>query len=312
MRKPDWLRVDLPSGEEWKRVAEVVERRHLHTVCDSARCPNKAECWGQSTATFMILGAICTRGCRFCAVERAIKGEPVRAEEPAELAAAVAELGLRYAVVTSVDRDDLHDRGAAHFAACIRAIKESDPTVLVEVLIPDYRQNEIKVVLDAGPDVVAHNVETVRRLQGLRDHRASYAASLHTLELAADRGGTPGAPQVKSSIILGLGETRTEVLEAMDDIRRTGCASLVLGQYLRPTKAQIEVVEYLTPEAFADYEREALERGFLSVVSAPLARTSYHARAGYEESGAKRPEAPRGAESKADPAVSRRKGREAR
>ncbi len=285
MPKPDWLRVEIPSGEGFKRVSEVLERRHLHTVCDSARCPNKAECWGQSTATFMILGSICTRGCRFCAVDRAVKGEPVRAEEPAELAAAIAELGLRYAVVTSVDRDDLHDRGAAHFAACVRAIKEAVPGVRVEVLIPDYRQNEIKAVLDAGPDVVAHNVETVKRLQGLRDHRASYAASLHTLELVADRRGSPGAPRVKSSLILGMGETRAEVLETMDDLRKAGCTSLVLGQYLRPSKAQIEVAEYVTPEAFADYGREARERGFRSVVSTPLARTSYHARAGFDEAG---------------------------
>lgn len=282
MRKPDWLKVALPSGENWRRVSAVLDRRGLHTVCDSARCPNKAECWGQATATFMVLGATCTRGCRFCAVERAPAGESVRAAEPVELAAAVAELGIRYAVVTSVDRDDLPDRGAAHFAACVRAIKEADPGVRVEVLIPDYRQGEIKSVLDAGPDVVAHNVETVERLQHLRDRRASFAASLHTLELAADRAGRSGRPLVKSSIMLGLGERRDEVLAAMDRLRAAGCRSLVLGQYLRPTAAQVEVAEYLRPEAFAEYAAEARSRGFSAVVAAPLARTSYHARGSFE------------------------------
>ena len=283
MRKPDWLRVGIPAGEGWRRVSSVLERRGLHTVCDSARCPNKGECWGQSTATFMVLGAVCTRGCRFCAVERAAAGEGVRAEEPAELAAAVAELGLRYAVLTSVDRDDLPDRGAGHFAACVRALKEADPGVRVEVLAPDYREGEIEVLLDASPDVVAHNVETVARLQGLRDRRASYEASLRTLSLAAARARADGGPLVKSSVMLGLGERRDEVLATMDDLYAAGCRSLVLGQYLRPTTAQVEVAEYVTPEAFAEYGREARARGFAAVVSAPLARTSYHARAGFEE-----------------------------
>jgi lipoic acid synthetase len=278
MRKPDWLKIAIPSGENWRRVSAVLERRGLHTVCDSARCPNKAECWGQATATFMVLGSVCTRGCRFCAVDRAVAGEPVRAEEPAELAAAVAELGIRYAVLTSVDRDDLPDRGASHFAACVRAIKDADPGVRVEVLIPDYQAGEIEAVLDAGPEVLAHNIETVERLQGLRDGRASYAASLATLKLAAAGRG----PLVKSSIMLGLGERREEVLAAMDDLRAAGCASLVLGQYLRPTAVQVEVAEYVAPETFADYAREARGRGFVSVVSAPLARTSYHARRSFE------------------------------
>jgi lipoic acid synthetase len=289
MRKPDWLKVSIPSGDNWRRVSEVLDRRGLHTVCDSARCPNKAECWGQATATFMVLGAICTRGCRFCAVERATSGEPVRAEEPAELAAAVAELGLQYAVLTSVDRDDLSDRGASHFAACVRAIRDANPGVRVEVLIPDYRLSEIRAILDAGPDVIAHNVETVKRLQNVRDRRASYVASLHTLELAAGRG--KAGPVVKSSVMLGLGETQGEVLATMDDLRAVGCGSLVLGQYLRPTEAQIEVAEYIAPEAFADYAREARARGFVSVVSEPLARTSYHARRSFEDGR----EAPSGA-----------------
>lgn len=277
-RKPEWLRVPIPSGAEWRRMSGLVERRGLHTVCDSARCPNKAECWGCGTATFMILGDVCTRNCRFCAVPTGKVGLSLNPDEPGELAAAVAELGLSYAVLTSVDRDDLPDRGAAHFASCVHAIKERNPGVRVEVLIPDYREDEIDRVLAAGPDAVAHNVETVPRLQGVRDARASYQASLHTLKLAA----RAGVPVVKSSILLGLGETPEEVLSTLDDLKGAGCNSVVLGQYLRPTPAQVPVVEYVTPESFAAYAREARARNFASVVSGPLARTSYHARQAFD------------------------------
>lgn len=282
-RLPPWLRVDIPSGENARRVGAVLNRRGLETVCDSARCPNKAECWATSTATFMVLGSVCTRGCSFCAVAHARTGEAPRAEEPAELAAAVAELGLSYAVVTSVDRDDLPDRGAAHFAACANAVKALVPQARVELLVPDYREGEIGLVLDARPDVLAHNLETVERLQRLRDARASYAASLHTLRLAADRRSSrEGGPAVKSSLMLGLGEEEDEVLRTMDDLRAAGCESIVLGQYLRPTAMQVAVARYLDPEEFAAFAGEARERGFRSVVSAPLARTSYHARSGFE------------------------------
>ncbi len=263
----------VPSGAEWKRVGEVLARRGLHTVCDEARCPNKGECWGCGTATFMVLGDICTRGCRFCAVATAREGRPVRAEEPTELAAAVAELGLKYAVITSVDRDDLSDRGAGHFAACIRAIKERTPAVKVETLIPDYREGEIELVVEAGPDVVAHNVETVRRLQTVRDARASFDASLRTLRLAK----AAGAPLTKSSLLLGIGETDEELTAAMAELREAGVDILVLGQYLRPSAKQIDVVEYVTPERFAGYAREGKAMGFSTVVAAPFARTSYRA-----------------------------------
>lgn len=283
MTKPAWLKVPIPGGAGWRQVSELLAARGLATVCDSARCPNKAECWGASTATFMVLGSVCTRHCRFCAVSRAPSGEPLRPEEPAELAEAVAELGLGYAVVTSVDRDDLADRGAAHFAECIRALKSRNPGIAVEVLIPDYQEGEIELVLEAGPDVVAHNVETVERLQGLRDGRASYATSLRTLAAAAGWKSAAGrAVLVKSSILLGLGEERHEVLATMDDLRAAGCASLVLGQYLQPTPRQVAVAAYLEPAIFDDYARAARERGFRSVVAAPLARTSYHARRGFE------------------------------
>ncbi len=293
-RLPPWLRVDLPSGGNWRRVSDVLERRGLATVCDSARCPNKAECWGAATATFMILGSVCTRACRFCAVDHGQAGEPLRSEEPAELAAAIAELGLSYAVVTSVDRDDLPDRGAAHFAACARAIKGlrvgARSSVRVELLVPDYRELELDLVLDARPDVLAHNIETVERLQVLRDRRASYATSLGTISLASARSaGQGGSPVVKSSIMLGLGEADGEVLRTMDDLRATGCTSLVLGQYLRPTRRQAEVVRYLEPEEFARYAEEAGDRGFSPVVSAPLARTSYHARSGFEGQAPREP-----------------------
>jgi lipoic acid synthetase len=249
----------------------------------------------------MVLGGTCTRGCRFCAVNHAASGEPVRPEEAEELAGAVAELKLAYVVITSVDRDDLPDRGASHFAACIRAVKARNPAARVEVLIPDYREGELELVLGAGPDVLAHNVETVARLQPYRDRRASYAASLHTLSLAAAAGnalapagvGDPegdrarGTVVVKSSLMLGLGELPEEVLATMDDLRAAGCSSLVLGQYLRPTSAQVEVAEYVTPEAFDAYARAARERGFASVVASPLARTSYHARSSFEGTSAR-------------------------
>jgi len=281
-RKPDWLKVAIPASEGSRMMTRLVGRRGLHTVCDSARCPNKAECWGCGTATFMILGDTCTRNCRFCAVPTGKRGDEPNPDEPRQLAEAIAELGLRYAVLTSVDRDDLPDRGAGHFAACVRAIKAANPGVRVEVLTPDYREGEIELILAEGPDALDHNVETVPRLQGVRDARASYAASLHTLELAAS--WSPGRPAVvKSSLLLGLGETRDEVLASMDDLRAIGCDAIVLGQYLRPTGAQVPVVEYVHPDAFAAYAESARERGFTAVVAGPLARTSYHARQAFGE-----------------------------
>lgn len=287
-RKPDWLKVTIPAGESSRAMSELLRRRGLHTVCEGARCPNRGECWAASTATFMVLGDTCTRGCRFCAVHRAGQGDALDPREPEQLAQAVAELDLAYAVVTSVDRDDLADRGAAHFGACIAAIKAARPATRVEVLIPDFQAGEIEAILAAGPDVVAHNVETVPRLQSLRDPRASLEKSLSTLRLAAAAPGLPGGarPVVKSSLMLGLGESREEILETLSLLRDVGCTSLVLGQYLQPTIAQVAVVDYVSPEAFEAYAREAREMGFVSVVSSPLARTSYHARAGFESAAA--------------------------
>jgi lipoic acid synthetase len=270
--KPSWLKVQLPHGREWRHVEEVLASKNLHTVCDEARCPNKGECWGAGTATFMIMGDTCTRGCRFCAVKTARQGQPLDPSEPLHLAEAVKALGLKYAVITSVDRDDLPDRGAAHFASCIRAIHEMSPGTLVEVLIPDYVGTELSTVLDAKPDVLAHNVETVRRLQPVRDPRASFDKSLQTLR-EAYAAGIP----TKSSLLLGLGETENEVLDALRELRSAGVSIVVMGQYLRPTPHEIPVAEYINPGRFAEYAEKARALGFASVISAPFARTSYHA-----------------------------------
>ena len=295
-RKPEWLKVAIPQGKLWRSMSELVTRRGLHTVCDEAACPNKAECWGCGTATFMVLGHLCTRGCRFCAVSTAAVGTPVRDDEPRELALAVKELGLKYVVVTSVDRDDLADRGASHFARCVEAIREENPSVQIEVLIPDYRGAEMDLILEARPDVIAHNVETVRRLQGIRDQRASFDLSIQTLKEAKTRrhtdsgsGQTTGGDNdykvvTKSSLLLGLGETEAEILETMDELRSADCDILVMGQYLQPSARQVPVVEYLSPGTFASLAARAREKGFSSVVSSPLARTSYHAREGFDAS----------------------------
>lgn len=272
-RKPEWLRVPIPSGAEWRRMSGLVERRGLHTVCDSARCPNKAECWGCGTATFMVLGDVCTRGCRFCAVATAKDGRPLRADEPDALAAAVNEMGLSYAVITSVDRDDLPDRGAAHFARCVSAIRERSPSVKIEVLIPDYIDGELDTLAASAPDVLAHNVETVRRLQRVRDARASFDRSLLTLRQAREKG----IAATKSSILLGLGETREELLSTYEELRGVGVDILVMGQYLQPTANEIPVVEYVHPDTFALYAEDARQAGFSTVVASPFARTSYHA-----------------------------------
>ncbi|HUX36327.1 MAG TPA: lipoyl synthase [Rectinemataceae bacterium] len=289
-RKPDWLKVRLPSGSVTGHVGATLRRHGLNTVCDEARCPNKAECWGMATATFMVMGAVCTRGCRYCAVATAKEGQALDPREPEELAAAIAELGIRHAVVTSVDRDDLPDRGASHFAACIRAIRARDPSIGIEVLAPDYREEEIEILLEAGPDVYAHNIEAVERLQSVRDARAGWRASLHSLELASVWASShgpdrEGSPRVKSSILLGIGEDPEEVHAAMDALRAAGVTMLVLGQYLRPTPKQIPVVEYVTPSAFAAYAEVAKAKGFSAVVSSPLARTSYHARSAFAGAG---------------------------
>lgn len=271
--KPEWIKVRLPAGNEWEKVSAILAKHGLHTVCDEARCPNKGECWGCGTATFMILGDICTRGCKFCAVEAAKTGRPLRSDEPEALALAVKEMGLTYAVLTSVDRDDLPDRGADHFAACIEAIRKENPSVKIEALIPDYIDGELKIVAASRPDLLAHNVETVRRLQSVRDARASFDKSLETLRQAK----ALGIPATKSSILLGLGETRDELKAAYAELKGVGVDILVMGQYLQPSPREIPVEEYLHPDIFALYSEDAREAGFSTVVASPFARTSYHA-----------------------------------
>ncbi len=281
LRKPSWLKVSIPLGARWKSMSELVARRGLHTVCDEASCPNMAECWACGTATFMVLGGVCTRGCRFCAVATGKAGSAVNEDESEQLALAVKELGLKYAVITSVDRDDLPDRGAAHFARCVSAVKASNPGVKVEVLIPDFRNSELDILVASGPDVIAHNIETVRRLQNVRDARASMDISLETLSQAKQKSGR----LTKSSLLIGLGETLDELASAMDELRTAGCDILVMGQYLQPTKLQLPVFEYVSPERFEKYALLARAKGFSSVVSSPLARTSYHAAESFTGTG---------------------------
>ena len=281
MAKPDWLRVEVVPGDQ-NEVRRVLREQGLATVCESARCPNLPTCWGQGTATFMILGEICTRFCRFCAVSHG-KPNPPGPTEPERLARAVKALRLRYVVLTSVDRDDLPDGGASHFASCIRAIKEAAPETKVEALIPDFSGDfgALRTVVEAGPEVVGHNLETVRRLTPrVRDRRAGYELSLSVL-----RSSKKLAPRIftKSSLLLGLGETEEEVEEALRDLREAGVDILILGQYLRPTPRQLPAARYVPPEEFEAWRRRALSLGFLAVLSGPLVRTSFRASEVYEE-----------------------------
>lgn len=276
-RKPEWLRVKMPGGERFHQIKTQLRQKKLHTVCEEAKCPNIGECWREGTATIMILGDTCTRGCRFCAVASGNPGGFVDRAEPEKCADTVASMNLNYVVVTCVDRDDLPDGGAGQFAKVIHAINARAPLCFVEVLTSDYggNQTHIATVAEAGPDVFAHNLETVRRLTPrVRDRRASYDQSLavlgHVKELEP-RGVT------KSSLMLGLGETRQEVLEAFADLREAGVDVLTLGQYLRPSTKHLKVEAYLRPETFDDLAQHAREMGFLYVAAGPLVRSSYKA-----------------------------------
>ncbi|MDM7324809.1 MAG: lipoyl synthase [Thermus sp.] len=275
--KPAWLRATLPTGAKYQALKATVNELKLHTVCQEALCPNVGECWSHGTLTVMILGSICTRACKFCAVDTGNPRGIVDPEEPRRVAEAIARLQIRYVVLTSVDRDDLPDGGAAHFAATIRAIKEKAPGVLVEALTPDFQGDlkAVETVLDAGPEVYAQNLETVRRLTPkVRDPRAGYEQTLQVLAHA--KRYRPGA-LTKSSLMLGLGETEEEILEAMRDLRQAGVDILTLGQYLRPTPAHLPVERYVPPEDFKRYEAWGYELGFREVFSGPLVRSSYRA-----------------------------------
>ncbi len=277
----------MPSGgyKTIEAVRNVLERYRLNTVCSSALCPNVFECWGAGTATFMILGDTCTRACRFCAVRTGNPRGRVDRDEPERVAAAVAELGLDYVVVTSVDRDDLPDGGASIFAETVRRIKEVSPGTLVEVLVPDFggQEDSVRTVVRAGPDVFAHNIETVRRLTPtVRDRRASYDTSLRVLRLAKELG----APLTKSGLMLGLGEEKGEVIEALRDMREVGVDIVTIGQYIRPTNSarHLPVARWVAPEEFREFEAMALQMGFKAVASGPLVRSSYRALETYVKS----------------------------
>ena len=278
-RFPPWLRVKLPSGENYERIKKVSASRGLHTVCEEARCPNMGECWGAGTATFMVLGASCTRGCRFCSVSSALKPPLPDPLEPENLAQTIREMNLDYIVLTTVCRDDLQDQGAAHIASCIGAIRAISPHTKIETLLQDFRgdQQLISQVLDAAPDVVAHNLETVRRLTpSIRDAKANYDQSLEVLSFFHQV--LPNSP-TKSSLLLGIGEKESEVLEVLRDLRDAGVGIVTLGQYLRPDSSgrNIPVQEFLPLERFDFYAQAARAMGFLDVASGPLVRSSYRA-----------------------------------
>ena len=273
VRKPEWLKTRVPIGKQYLGVREIVERHKLHTICTSGHCPNMAECWGRGTATLMILGDICTRACKFCNVKT---GRPLPADyqEPDRVAESVRKMGVKHCVITSVDRDDLDDGGAAIWAMTVNRMKEVNPDTTIETLIPDFDGNMalIQQVIDSGPEVMSHNLETVRRITPIVRSKARYQLSLDVLEYIASRG-----VRTKTGIMVGLGETEAEVMETMDDARSRGVDVFTIGQYLQPTKRHLTVKEFITPEQFEKYRLAGLEKGFRYVESSPLVRSSYHA-----------------------------------
>ena len=273
VRKPDWLRVKLPTGENFRKVASIVSEHKLHTICQSGNCPNMGECWGAGTATFMILGNVCTRSCGFCNVATG-RPEAVDPFEPARVARSVELMGVKHCVITSVDRDDLKDGGSDIWARTIRANRRRTPGTTMETLIPDFqgKWENLAVVTEAVPDILSHNLETVRRLTKEVRIQAKYDRSLEVL-MRAKRAGL----RTKSGIMLGLGETDQEVEESMDDLRSVGVDILTLGQYLQPTKKHLEVAEFIHPDRFARFKEVGMAKGFRFVESGPLVRSSYHA-----------------------------------
>lgn len=273
IRKPEWLKIKLGSDVTYDETRAVLQKHCLHTICTSGRCPNQGECWSRGTATFMIGGAVCTRACKFCNTETG-RPLPLDPEEPRHVAESVRALGLKHAVVTSVDRDDLPDKGSAHWVETIRQIRELCPGVTIEVLIPDFdgQAELIAPILQERPEVVAHNMETVRRLTPIVRSRATYDCSLSVLAQIAE-AGLPA----KTGLMLGLGETQAEILDTMDDLRQINCSILTLGQYLQPTRRHYPVQEYVHPDRFAELREIALDKGFRHVESGPLVRSSYHA-----------------------------------
>lgn len=273
VRKPDWLKVNFGANEKYAETKRIVDGHCLHTICSSGRCPHIGECWGRGTATFMIGGDICTRACKFCNTKSG-RPAPLDETEPANVARSVKLMKLRYAVITSVDRDDLPDLGASHWVKTISEVKSVAPETALEVLIPDFqgRNDLLDMIADAGADVVSHNIETVRRLTPEVRSRAKYETSLHVLQYLSDKAVT-----VKSGLMVGLGETAEEVESTMDDLLSCGCRILTIGQYLQPTHRHYPVHEYITPAQFDYYKQAALSKGFKEVESAPLVRSSYRA-----------------------------------
>jgi lipoyl synthase len=275
-RLPPWLRLQLPTSPGFARTRALLEELNLHTVCESAKCPNHWECWSKATATFMIAGDHCTRACGFCAVKTA-KPLPLAEDEPARVAEATRRLGLKHVVITAVARDDLADGGAEHFRRTIEKVRQFNPGIVIEVLVPDFldRDDSIRAVLAARPHIYNHNLETVRRLTPAVRHRATYDRSLSVL--AKVRRWSGRGLHTKSGLMLGLGETEAELIQALADLRAAHCDILTLGQYLQPTLRHLPVVEFIPPQTFARYKKAALGMGFLHVASGPMVRSSYHA-----------------------------------
>ena len=273
VRKPEWLKISIGANERYTETKRIVDSHCLHTICSSGRCPNMGECWGKGTATFMIGGDICTRCCKFCNTQTG-KPLPLDMKEPTHVAESIALMKLSHAVITSVDRDDLPDLGAAHWARTIHEIKRLNPETTIEVLIPDFqgRKELVSQVIEAQPEIISHNMETVKRITPLVRSAARYETSLEVIRQIADSGIT-----AKSGIMVGLGETPEEVEALMDDLRHTGCQILTIGQYLQPSHKHYPVAEYVTPAQFASYKETGLAKGFDQVESAPLVRSSYHA-----------------------------------
>lgn len=272
-RLPRWMKMKMPKGENYSKVKNLVHKHGLHTICTSGNCPNIGECWSRGTATFMILGNICTRKCKFCAVPNG-RPLPPDPEEPKKLAESVRIMNVKHCVITSVDRDDLEDQGAGIWTETIREVKRVNPDTKIEVLIPDFRGKTelIQQIIDAGPDVISHNLETTENRTPFIRFAAKYRRSLDVIRYIAEN-----FPIAKSGIMLGLGETHEEILQTMDDLLEAGCKVMTIGQYLAPTKQHMPVVEYITPERFEEYRKIGLEKGFRYVESSPLVRSSYRA-----------------------------------
>ncbi len=273
LKKPSWLKVKLPDAVEYKRMKDILKTKSLHTICESGSCPNKGECWSSGTATFMILGNTCTRGCKFCDVKT---GKPLPPDnlEPLKIAEAVLQMSLKHVVITSVNRDDLLDSGACHWSKTIKVIKITSPKTTIEALIPDMNGNiiDLQTILQSEPEIISHNLETVERLTNEVRQKADYKTSLKIIEYISRSGR-----KSKSGIMLGLGESDEEVLKTMDDLLKAGCKIITIGQYLQPTYKHLPVKRYVSPEQFDNFKKIALKKGFKHVESSPLVRSSYHA-----------------------------------